>query len=149
MKTKKPSSPNSSSRHTQAGFSRRFFIRTSTTVLAATALPKWFLDEHQAHAATRPLGPNDQPAIALVGCGGMGRGDLNNASRFGRVVAVCDVDESHIAEVKKKFPDATGFKDFRKLMEREDIHVIINGTPDHWHTLVNIAAVRAGKDVYS
>ena len=41
------------------------------------------------------------------------------------------------------------FKDFRKLLERKDVDVIVNGTPDHWHTLVNIAALKAGKDVYS
>jgi len=33
-------------------------------------------------------------------------------------------------------------------MERDDIHVIITATPDHWHTLVNLAAVQAGKDIY-
>jgi hypothetical protein len=41
------------------------------------------------------------------------------------------------------------YGDFRKLLERDDIHVIVNGTPDHWHTLVNVAAARAGKDIYS
>ncbi len=41
------------------------------------------------------------------------------------------------------------YSDFRKLLERDDIHAIINGTPDHWHSLVNIAAARAGEDVYS
>ncbi len=97
---------------------------------------------------TRVLSPNDQPAIALVGCGGMGRGDAKNASRFGRVVALCDVDEARIAEAKKLFPDATAYKDFRKVMERDDIHVVICGTVDHWHTLVSLAAMRAGKDVY-
>jgi predicted dehydrogenase len=40
-------------------------------------------------------------------------------------------------------------KDFRQVIERDDVHVIINGTPDHWHTLVNLAAARAGKDIYS
>src|SRR5438034_3066122 len=34
-------------------------------------------------------------------------------------------------------------------MERDDVHIIINGTPDHWHTLVNLRAVKTGKDIYS
>ena len=38
---------------------------------------------------------------------------------------------------------------FRKVMERDDVHVIITGTPDHWHTLVNLLAVKTGKDVYT
>jgi Oxidoreductase family, C-terminal alpha/beta domain/Oxidoreductase family, NAD-binding Rossmann fold len=41
------------------------------------------------------------------------------------------------------------YKDFRKLMERDDVHVIITGTPDHWNTLVNMLAVKTGKDVYT
>ena len=94
------------------------------------------------------LSPNEQPAIALIGCGGMGRGDAKNASRFGRVVAICDLDDAHLAEVKQMFPDATTYKDFRKVMERDDIHVVICGTVDHWHTLVSLAAMRSGKDVY-
>ena len=129
--------------------SRRRFLKTSAALAAATTLPKWFLDECEAAPArTQPLGPNDQPAVALVGCGGMGTGDAKNASRFGRLVAVCDLDESHLAAAKKQWPDAATFSDFRKLIEREDIHVVICGTVDHWHTLVSLAAMRAGKDVY-
>ncbi|MCI0537399.1 MAG: Gfo/Idh/MocA family oxidoreductase [Verrucomicrobiales bacterium] len=127
---------------------RRHFLKTSAALAAASTLPKWFTEECEAKANTRPLGPNDQPAIALVGCGGMGRGDARNASRFGRIVALCDVDEANLAEAKKQSPDAATFKDFRKVMERDDIHVIICGTVDHWHTLVSMAAMRAGKDVY-
>ena len=41
------------------------------------------------------------------------------------------------------------YTDYRKLLERTDIDVIINGTPDHWHTAVCVAACRAGKDVYT
>ena len=41
------------------------------------------------------------------------------------------------------------YQDYRKLLERKDIDVIVNGTPDHWHTAVNIAACQAGKDVYA
>ena len=92
---------------------------------------------------------DDKPKIALVGCGGMGRGDAQNAGRFGTVVAVCDVDAGHAAEAAKQFKTDRVYADFRKLLEKEkDVSVVVNATPDHWHTLVNIAAVRAGKDVY-
>src|SRR5439155_16503745 len=86
--------------------------------------------------------------IGLIGCGGMGRNDAKLASRFGRVVAVCDVDESHIAEAKKQWPDAKPFKDFRKLAQDKNVDVVVCGTPDHWHTLVSMAVMRAGKDIY-
>ena len=128
---------------------RRHFLKTSAAIAAASTLPKWYLDECESYAATaQPLSPNDQPAFALVGCGGMGRGDAISASRFGRLVALCDVDETRLASLKEKYPDATTYNDFRKLMKRDDIHVIVCATVDHWHVLVSMAAMRAGKDVY-
>ena len=91
-----------------------------------------------------------KPKIALIGCGGMGRGDASNASRFGTIAAVCDVDKEHAAAAAKQFKADKVYSDFRKLLDAEkDIPVILNGTPDHWHTLVNLAALKAGKDVYS
>ncbi|MEK7677275.1 MAG: Gfo/Idh/MocA family oxidoreductase [Verrucomicrobiota bacterium] len=130
--------------------SRRRFLKTSAAVAAGTALPAWFLEETRSYAAApKPLSPNDKPGIALVGCGGQGRGDCDWARNFGQVIAVCDVDEKHVAEAAKQFNAPHKYKDFRKVMERDDVHVVINGTPDHWHTLVNLAAIKAGKDIYS
>jgi predicted dehydrogenase len=133
---------------------RRQFLRTATTAAAASALPLWFLEREMAYAAApKALSANDRPGIALIGCGGMGRGDAGNARRFGEILAVCDVDSRQAEQAAKEFarngkkPDV--YKDFRKVMERDDIHIVINGTPDHWHTLINILAVRTGRDVYS
>jgi len=120
-----------------------------------TGLPLWFVERQQLEAAEitkRPM-PNDRPGIALVGCGGIGKFDGSNASAFGDILAVCDVDASHAAKAAERFTVEGRvpaiYHDFRKLMERDDIHVIVNSTPDHWHTLVNIAAARAHKDVYA
>lgn len=129
--------------------SRRRFLQSSAAIAAASTLPKWFLEESKG--ATRPaprLGPNDQPAIALVGCGGMGRGDAKNAARFGRIVAVCDVDANNLARAKQDHPDAKTYSDFREVMARDDIHAVVCATVDHWHTLVSLAAMKSGKDVY-
>ncbi len=128
---------------------RRSFLRTSS-LAAAGAVPAWFLDYRESMAANRiSLSPNDRPALALIGCGGQGRGVANRASKSAEIVAVCDLDERRLGEALKSFPKAQRFSDFRKLLQRNDIHGIINGTPDHWHTLINIAALKAGKDVYS
>jgi predicted dehydrogenase len=133
--------------------SRRSFIKSCSITAAATGLPLWFV-ERDLSAATTPgkLGPNDRPGIALVGCGGMGKGDAGNASRFGDIVAVCDVDAGHVEQAAKQFTKdgkvPAKYSDFRKLMERDDVHAVLNGTPDHWHTLVNLGATLAGKDVY-
>jgi predicted dehydrogenase len=82
----------------------------------------------------------------------MGRGDAKNASRLGDIVALCDVDEKHVSQAAEQFSKdgktPAKFNDFRKLMERDDVDVILTCTPDHWHTLVNLAAIQAGKDVY-
>jgi myo-inositol 2-dehydrogenase / D-chiro-inositol 1-dehydrogenase len=139
--------------HKNVSFSRRSFLKACSITAAATGLPLWFLErETDAATKTRLLSPNDRPGIALVGCGGMGRGDAGNASRFGEILAVCDVDEKHVEAAAKQFSrngrTPQKYNDFRKLMERDDIHVILNATPDHWHTLVNMAAVKSGKDVY-
>jgi predicted dehydrogenase len=135
--------------------SRRAFLQRCGLIAALTGLPLWFVERQQLQAAepAKRFGPNDRPGIALVGCGGMGMGDAANASLFGDILAVCDVDESHAAAAAAKFtvegkPAPTIYADFRRVMERADIHVIVNATPDHWHTLVNMAAARAHKDVY-
>ena len=135
--------------------SRRAFLQRCGLLAAATGLPLWFVERQQL-AAAEPIKtptPNDRPGIALVGCGGMGKVDAANASRYGDILAVCDVDDNHAAAYAAKFTveghaAPAIYNDFRKVMERKDIHIILNATPDHWHTLVNMAAAKAKKDVY-
>lgn len=82
----------------------------------------------------------------------MGSGNAREAARFGNLVAVCDPDENHLnAAASRLGRDGIApakFTDFRELLKREDIDAVINATPDHWHTLINIAAARAKKDIY-
>jgi predicted dehydrogenase len=130
--------------------SRRNILKTAGALAGASAFPKWFLErEADAQQTPAPTSPNDKPNLALIGCGGRGTDDARTASAFGNIIAVCDVDQSHAEAASKRFNNAKVYTDFRKLMERDDIPIIINGTPDHWHTLVNIHAVRRGKDVYA
>jgi predicted dehydrogenase len=145
---------NSSMTTKRIQISRRSFLKSCAVTAAATGLPAWFLERELALAqpAATTSSPNDRPAIALIGCGGQGRWDAKNASRLADIVALCDVDENHLRDAAQQFT-ADGktpakFSDFRKLLERDDIHAVIVATPDHWHTLVNLAAVKAGKDVY-
>ena len=77
---------------------------------------------------------------------------LGAARQWADIVAVCDVDDAQASAAARKFsregkiPDQ--FNDFRKVLERNDVHAIIHATPDHWHTLINLAAAQAKKDVY-
>lgn len=101
---------------------------------------------------------NSKIVVGLIGCGGMGAANMRSLLDKGdkggvAVAALCDVDEGRIggdlAEVEKrtgKRPDV--YKDYRKMLERPDINVVIVGTPDHWHALNLIHACEAGKDVY-
>ncbi len=134
---------------------RRSFLKSSSIAAASVALPAWFLAREGASAAdAAPPSPNDRPGIALIGCGGQGSGDCEGARRFGNVIAVCDVDQKQAEKAAKRFTvegktSPIVYNDFRKVMERDDVHIVITGTPDHWHTLVNLLAVKTGKDVYT
>jgi predicted dehydrogenase len=121
--------------------SRRDFLKHSALSTAALSLPAWFIGQSAAS-------PSETVRLGLIGCGGQGCGDAKNASRYGKIVAVCDVDARHLATAQRDFPGVEGYSDFRKLLERDDIDAVICGTVDHWHTLVAMAAMKAGKDIY-
>ena len=130
-------------------WSRRDFIKRTALSGALVGLPGWFVEQTLDTArAANPPSANDKPNIALIGCGGQGRYDTQLASYWASVVAVCDVDSTHAKQASEQFKGAKIYSDFRKLLERDDLHAVITATPDHWHTLVNLAAVKAGKDVY-
>ena len=121
---------------------RRHFLM-STAVLAAGASVRGLAS------------PNERVRIAVVGCGGRGQNHVDGWSALPNVevVALCDVDDSHVAEYVKKM-EAKGLKtpatfvDVRKLLEDKSIDAISIATPNHWHTLQTIWGVQAGKDVY-
>lgn len=134
--------------------SRRCFLKTSSRLAAASGLPIWFIERSlaQESPATAAKSGNDRPNIALIGCGGMGTGNAREAARFANLVALCDADENHLNAAAARFgrdgAAPAKFTDFRELLKRDDIHAVINATPDHWHTLINIAAAKAKKDIY-
>jgi predicted dehydrogenase len=89
--------------------------------------------------------------MGAIGCGGQGTGIMNAArgQKGVEVVAVCDVDAKRRKETAKKVgKDCKDYEDFRELLDRQDINAVTIGTPDHWHVLVALYALRKGKDVY-
>ena len=123
---------------------RRQFVRSTTTA----AVPYWL--SAASASAEEPTAKNDGPRIGCIGVGSRGMADSKQASRFGDIVAICDADLKHAEMAKAALGGkADIYQDYRKLLDRNDIDVIINGTPDHWHTLINVLACKSGKDVYA
>jgi predicted dehydrogenase len=98
--------------------------------------------------------PNDRPAFACIGLRNQGWTIMRSALEATDVVALADVDagilgataEKMVNQRKTKKPDT--YKDYRKILERDDIDAVMIATPDHWHTKIAIEAMYAGKDVY-
>jgi predicted dehydrogenase len=91
----------------------------------------------------------------LIGCGWWGGNIVREAIASGQcqIVALCDVDLKQVERLKSEQKELTAdspkvYQDFRELIDREKPEIVINATPDHWHPLITIAAVRAGADVY-
>jgi predicted dehydrogenase len=110
---------------------RRDFL-VSTAVLTAGAAVRGYAS------------PNETVRMAVVGCGGRGSSHVSAWSGMPNVeiVALCDVDEAHIADKVK------GLESKGKLLEDKSIDAVSLATPNHWHTLQTIWACQAGKDVY-
>lgn len=88
--------------------------------------------------------------IALIGKGSQGSSDARNALRIPgvKIVAVCDLYDARLEQAKKEWGDLFVTKDYQRILERDDVDVVIVGTPDHWHQPISIDAMTAGKHVY-
>lgn len=130
---------------------RRNFLKQTTLATAGIGLASSF----SSFAPSRGFAPSDKINVALVGCRNMGFGVLNHhlSNADAICVALCDIDDAVLnekaAEIKKTFNQTPKlYKDFRKMLEQKDIDAVIIGTPDHWHCLMTVYALQAGKHVY-
>ncbi len=127
------------------GISRRRFLTGTAATAAAAIVPSHVL------GGPGKTAPSDVITCGLVGCGGQGGEDIRNyiggwGAKY-KILACCDVEQHRVAKALKKWPGAKGYGDFRRLLERSDIDVVSVATPPHWHALITIAAMEAGKDV--
>lgn len=106
-------------------------------------------------ANRRLIGSNDTINVALIGCGGMGRFNLTFFLDDGKcnAVAVCDLDEERLDLACEVVEQRGGqrparYKNYREVLDRQDIDAVIIATPDHWHAIPVLEAIAAGKDVY-
>jgi len=101
---------------------------------------------------------DDKPKrVGLIGSGWYGKCDLLRLIQVSpvNVVSICDVDQRMVAEaadlistrqVSKKKPRT--FTDYREMLKQKDLDLVLIGTPDHWHALTAIEAMKAGADLY-
>ncbi len=136
--------------------SRKKFLLQSSALLGGGLLAS-AVDNQVFAIFNNRIMPSDQLNVGVIGVNGMGWADATSAIKIPGVnlVAICDIDKSVIQnrlnELTKKNIDISRIKiysDYRKLLEQKDIDIVIIGTPDHWHALMMIEAVQAGKDVY-
>lgn len=139
---------------------RRDFIKdaifsTSLTSSLLSIRRTYAQELEKAKEDSKNISPNEKLYVGLIGCGGIGKVDLSTFFLNPEVdcSVICDVDDAMLAETVKLVEAQRGHKpdtvkDFRKLIERKDVDVVLVATPDHWHALPTIYACEAGKDVY-
>ena len=141
--------------------SRRGFMNQSVAALTAAGLPGWYAVEWFGSAARADDKKPDANGKLNIGVIGVGPNPRRSNALYGEAkkykdkvnfTAVCDVDGRHldyaVNQYKKDGFEVKGHKDFRELVASKDVDVVIIAIPDHWHTIVSVAALKAGKDVY-
>lgn len=116
---------------------------------------RFFLGALTAASAVRVWGANDKVNIGIVGLGGRGSGHLNIYSGLNeaQVVALCDVNQAAREKAqgtlaRKSLEKASEFEDMRQMFADPKVEAVSIATPNHWHALSAIWAMKAGKDVY-
>ncbi len=150
---------------------RRGFLRSSTTAMAAAALGFPDIVPSSVFGANAP---SNRITLGVIGCGNQSTVDIPEWLRQDdcQIVTVCDVNRAsrgyrHESQflgrepqrdfVNRAYAQKTGqdsFKgcdataDFREVLARQDVDAVAIITPDHWHAIQTILAARAGKDIY-
>src|SRR4030095_14408156 len=129
---------------------RRQFIRDTTAAFALTALKTHGMNIDNIAANRR---------VALIGTGWYGKSDLFRLIQVApvEVVALCDADTHQLesaadlvsqrGQQNRKRPALYG--DYRKLLSEQKPDIVLVGTPDHWHALITIEAIKSGAHVYA
>ena len=141
---------------------RRGFLATAGKGLVASSVVGGFpaVVPASVFGATSPA---NRINVGAIGTGRISRGhDMPGIWQYdtARIVAVCDVDSKRVLDAKtlvnghyakktgKPYDGVTTYANYRDLLANKDVDAVVISTPDHWHTLIAIDAVEAGKDVY-
>ena len=139
---------------------RRKFLNSSITAGLALGMPRIVIG---AEGSARSRGANDTVRLAVIGLGattavgGVGGRGHQLIPRLrevpgAKIVALCDVDQTHLDREAKPFKDrgedVATYRDLRKVLDDKSIDAVVVALPNHWHALATVWACQAGKDVY-
>ncbi len=144
------------------GLSRRGFLKHAGGGVVAAAAFTGFPAIVPAAVLGRNA-PSNRINVGAIGNGRISRAhDMPRVWKYdnARIMAVCDLDSKRLEDAKrlvnayyakktgKPYDGVAGYADYRDLLANKDVDAVVVSTPDHWHAIIAIAAVRAGKDVY-
>ncbi len=149
------------------GPTRREFFKSTAATAAGAMIGSAVLFGEKAGAQEEggaeekaPGGPNERVNLGLIGPGGMGSAHLRSFMDLAekglenvKITAICDVAvprlESNVKAVKdRQGGEVKAYKDYRALLDDQDVDCVLIATPEHWHAQMTIDALKAGKDVY-
>ena len=126
---------------------RRYFFYGS---LLAGAVPAVGWGSSTSLKSLGYKSPNEKLNFGSIGAGGQAASNINAAAPTENIVALCDVDDRRAKNTYNRFPNATRYKDFRQMLDKEgkNIDAVIVAIPDHMHATAAIWAMERGKHVY-
>jgi predicted dehydrogenase len=143
-------------RKKSSAVSRRSFLKRSAAAAGALALPAVVPSSALGRDGSTP--PGDRIGVAVVGLGIQGKGHFRGILHRSdaRVAALCDADARRLEEARSRASrsnDGGGgsvpaFRDFREAIAAPGVDAVLIATPDHWHAVMALEAMAAGKDVY-
>src|SRR5579863_2995900 len=136
---------------TRRDFVEQAIIAASAALASGSATTAIAVEETPA---PRTIGPNDKIRVATIGVNGQGQSHVGEWLKNPDVdlVAICDCDpgayERIAAKIKGRAEVPRYEQDVRRLLEDKTIDAVSIATPNHWHALMAVWAMQAGKDVY-
>ena len=140
-------------RYQRAALSRREFVDAAVAT-AAVGLASRLTPAAEPRGQSRRVGANERLRVAVIGGNGRGSSHINEwiAIPETELAVFCDCDPNTQGKYQKRFADLPHkvefVQDVRKVIDRDDIDIISIATPNHWHAMMSIWAMQAGKDVY-
>jgi len=117
---------------------RRQFLTSASIISAAIIAPRFI---------TGCKSTSDEVTLGFIGTGkqALDLQDFFMKTGEARILAAADVYEGKVQRFASKLSGCDTYNDFRKVLDRKDIHAVVIATPDHWHSAIAVMAAKAGK----